>query len=56
MLKTMQSFSVTTRPDTLKKLDELAEKYNAKRTQVARALLMMALRDKEIVQKAMDIL
>ena len=52
----MKSFTVTIMLDTVKQLDELAKKHKVSRSRVAKALMVMALQDKAILQKAIDIL
>ena len=56
MLKTMSSFSVSGRPDLIKALDLLAKKYNSPRSRIARAILLVALKDETIMQRAKDLL
>ncbi len=56
MLKTMKAFSVSARPEVMKKLDTIAEKHNIKRSTLARAILVVALKDKDLLQKALEIL
>lgn len=52
----MKAFTVSVREDSFKILDQLAKKHNVSRSKIAKALITIALKDKEVMQKAMDIL
>lgn len=56
MLKTMKAINVPMRPEMVKILEALAKKHNVSRSKIGRAILTLALKDKEFMQKAMDIL
>lgn len=56
MLKTMKAINVPLRPDLVKLLEALAKKHNVSRSKIARAIITLTVKDKELVQKAMEIL
>lgn len=56
MLKTMKAVNVPLRPEAVKVVEGLAKKYNVSRSKIVRSVITIALKDKDLMQKAMDIL
>lgn len=55
-LATMISFSITVRPDVMKRLDDLTAKHKAARSRLVKAMITVVLQDRALLQRVVDIL